>query len=90
MTDEQKRRFDALSDLRGSFWANYEGRRDFEWKVSFGIWTALATLTGISLTDKIAVQGSPLAVGACARACGAPDTCVLGMECGESERRKSG
>jgi hypothetical protein len=29
---------------------------NYEWKVTLGIWTALATLTGISLTDKIVVQ----------------------------------
>jgi hypothetical protein len=56
LTPEQKNLFDALSSLREAAWTRYDRRRDFEWKLSFGIWTMLATLTGFLLTDKLSTQ----------------------------------
>jgi hypothetical protein len=49
MTDDQKRKFDAIYALRSAAWNSSDARRDAEWKVALGLWTALAALTGILL-----------------------------------------
>lgn len=56
MTDEQRRVFDALAEFWKAAWTSFDRRRDYEWKVSLGVWTVLATLTGILLTKEIAVE----------------------------------
>lgn len=39
-------RFNALEVLRVAAWRNYDDRRSYEWKFSFGLWTALVVATG--------------------------------------------
>jgi hypothetical protein len=56
MNDEQKHRFDAIATLRSWAWASFDRRREFEWKVSMGVWTALAALIGILLTQDAPFQ----------------------------------
>jgi len=59
-SNEQKVIFDVLSAFKTACWSRFARRADLEWKFSFGIWTATATLTGILLTDKISVAGRPI------------------------------
>jgi hypothetical protein len=56
MDENQKRKFDAISTLRSWAWVSFDRRRDFEWKLSIGVWTALAALIGILLTRDISIQ----------------------------------
>ncbi len=46
-----------MAQFRIAAWTSFDRRRDYEWKVSLGIWTVLATLTGILLSKEIAVSG---------------------------------
>jgi hypothetical protein len=53
--------FRALNTLRGAAWKNFESRRNYEWKFSFGIWTALALACGALLTnvpEPVRLEGS--------------------------------
>jgi hypothetical protein len=56
MNDDQKNRFDAIATLRSWAWDSFDKRRNFEWKVSFGLWTAQVTLIGILFTKDVRVQ----------------------------------
>jgi len=60
LTTEEKNLFDALASLKAGAWTRYDRRREFEWKFSFGIWTATATFTGILFTEKSAILGNNL------------------------------
>ena len=42
LSEESKWYFDSIEVLRGTAWKSFSERRSFEWKLSFGIWTALA------------------------------------------------
>lgn len=46
LDDEGGTRIDALLKLADSVWNEMDRRRSFEWKVNFGLWTALALLAG--------------------------------------------
>src|SRR5262245_19717771 len=65
---DPKSRFDALEVLRAAAWRNFNDRRDYEWKFSFGIWTALALACGALLT-RLPMEGSASIDG---------DTAVIG------------
>ncbi len=43
MTDEE---FKSLDLLREAAWRSFDARRAYEWKLSFGLWTALALTAG--------------------------------------------
>jgi len=58
MTDDQKRTFDAIYTLRSAAWNSSDARRDAEWRVALGLWTALAALTGILLGKESTVRFS--------------------------------
>lgn len=45
-----KEQFEALEVLRAAAWRNFEARREYEWKFSFGLWTALALAAGALIT----------------------------------------
>jgi hypothetical protein len=42
INESAKRFFDAVESLRQAAWESFDRRRAFEWKLSFGLWTALA------------------------------------------------
>lgn len=42
MTEEERRRFESLETLRAAAYTSFNDRRGHEWKLSFGIWSALA------------------------------------------------
>lgn len=44
--DDTKRYFDAIESLRQAAWQSFDRRRAFEWKLSFGLWTALGAIIG--------------------------------------------
>jgi hypothetical protein len=44
-----KDRIDNLFRLAEFSWRDFDTRRSYEWKVSFGLWTALGVLAGTSL-----------------------------------------
>lgn len=54
MTEDQRREFDSLKDLLDNEWREFENKVANEWKLSFGIWTALFTSVGSIATGKIA------------------------------------
>jgi len=56
MNEEQKRRFDVISTLRSWAWTSFDRRRDYEWKLSLGVWTALSALIGILLTKDMSTE----------------------------------
>ena len=55
MNDDQKRKFDAIATLRSWAWDSWDRRREFEWKMSLGIWTSLSALIGILFSRDTAV-----------------------------------
>jgi hypothetical protein len=57
LNDDQKRHFDATKTLRDSAWESFDRRRGFEWKLSFGLWTALGALLGALATGKVSLVG---------------------------------
>lgn len=44
LNDNAKRYFDAVESLRQAAWQTFDRRRAFEWKLSFGLWTALSSI----------------------------------------------
>ena len=56
LTDSQKRRADIILGLYQTACTNFERRRAYEWKLSFGIWTALAAFTGLTMREKNAAR----------------------------------
>lgn len=48
--EDTKRFFDAVESLRQAAWQSFDRRRAFEWKLSFGLWTALgAIIAGLAI-----------------------------------------
>lgn len=47
---DPKAQFEALEVLRAAAWHNFDARREYEWKFSFGLWTALALAAGALVT----------------------------------------
>ena len=48
-----KERADVIMGLYQTACTNFERRRSYEWKLSFGIWTAIAAFAGLVLTRRI-------------------------------------
>jgi hypothetical protein len=46
MTEDEKRKFDAWESLRDHAWREFEEKTRVEWRLSFGIWTALLASAG--------------------------------------------
>jgi hypothetical protein len=65
MSEDEKQALEILSQLMSSYWAQFERRRDFEWKLSFAVWTVLATLVGFLLTKDVVLSRVWL-TGSCA------------------------
>jgi len=55
MDDTQKQYVDVLSARRAWAWNSFHTRREFEWKVTIGFWTALAASIGFLLTKEAGV-----------------------------------
>ena len=53
MNEDQKRRFDALETLRKAAYDSFDGRRTYEWKFCFSLWTAFAVLIGALVTQPV-------------------------------------
>jgi hypothetical protein len=60
VTEEDKRKFDALETLRNAAWTSFNERRPYEWKVCLALWTGLSLFIGAVATRK--VPGSAFAV----------------------------
>lgn len=60
MSDEEKNRFDAISELRKATWECYTGRRNYEWLMSFTVWTGIVAFIGLATTSS--VEFSPTSV----------------------------
>src|SRR2546427_728943 len=56
---EPKDRLDAILKLADASWLSMDRRREFEWKVSFGLWTALAAFSGFMLRKEISLTDRP-------------------------------
>jgi len=53
---------EILKAIRESAFARWEKRRDYEWKLSIGIWTALAAFIAITLQKDFGLHVIPAAV----------------------------
>jgi uncharacterized membrane protein YhaH (DUF805 family) len=49
ITDDKK--IDILISLANSSQSEYDTRRTYEWKVSFGLWTAIGVISGFALKE---------------------------------------
>jgi hypothetical protein len=63
MTEEEKKLFDALSTMWSGAWKQFNERRNYEWKLSLGVWTACASFIGLVITGRISphLEGWPIA-----------------------------
>ena len=50
-TDYEK--IKVLTNLSEACWKEYDTRRSYEWKVSFGLWTSIGLIAGFSLKEDI-------------------------------------
>ncbi len=60
---------EVLKAIRESAYARWEKRRDYEWKLSFGLWTAMAAFIAIVVGNTFKIQISDAVkynTGACA------------------------
>src|SRR5262245_41873946 len=53
MTEDEKRRFDALESQRKAHYDSFDQRRAYEWKLSFGLWTAMAAFLATLITQPV-------------------------------------
>jgi hypothetical protein len=51
--DEQDKRTEMLFKLSETCWTEFETRRTYEWKVSFGLWAGLGIIAGFALKEDI-------------------------------------
>jgi len=59
--DPQKREFDALQALQDQSWSEFQEKSQVEWRLSFGIWSAMVAAIGGILAGKAAeVNIAPL------------------------------
>jgi len=61
--EERKLRIEALLKLQASSWRSMDHRRAYEWKVNFGLWTALGLIAGAQLRGDIALATHPWSLG---------------------------
>ena len=50
--------FEELKVLRDMAWASFIERREFEWRVALGLWTALAAFTSLTLGKDVQFHGN--------------------------------
>ena len=55
MGNTEDKRVETLVSLSNACWTEYNERRTYEWKVSFGLWTALGIISGFALKEDIAI-----------------------------------
>jgi hypothetical protein len=48
---DQKKDAETIINLVNSCWIEYDTRRSYEWKVSFGLWTAIGIMVGFSFKE---------------------------------------
>lgn len=53
---DNKTRLEALEKLRNVAWEEFNNRRIYEWKMSMGIWTALAAFIALILTGRVEIS----------------------------------
>jgi hypothetical protein len=51
-----KEELELMLKLADSSWRDFDTRRSYEWKISFGLWVALATLSGFAIKEGIKVS----------------------------------
>lgn len=49
MDDGTTTRWDRIESIRKASWESYRNRREYEWKISFGVWAALLALLHVLL-----------------------------------------
>jgi hypothetical protein len=54
MDDKEKAKYDALQSLNDQSWAEFREKTQLEWRLSFGLWTAMVTAIGSILGGKAA------------------------------------
>lgn len=54
---------DILRSIRESAYSRWEKRRDYEWKLIFAIWTALAAFIAITISQDINLPAGALRIG---------------------------
>jgi hypothetical protein len=60
MTEDDRRRFESLGNLRQAAYASFNDRRVYEWKLNLAIWTALAVLLAGLLQPSKVGEAFPL------------------------------
>ncbi len=53
MEENIKRKFDAFASIRDHAWREFKDKAKAEWRLSFGIWTALLAAIGALITSKL-------------------------------------
>jgi hypothetical protein len=51
-----KDEIETLLKLADSSWRDFDTRRSYEWKISFGLWVAIATLSGFAIKEGIVLS----------------------------------
>jgi len=55
MDIDMKAELNALEKLRNGAWEEFNNRRIYEWKMSMGVWTALAAFIALILTGRVKI-----------------------------------
>lgn len=53
VVEEKHKTIEELNHLADACWKEFDTRRSFEWKVSFGLWTAIGIILGFTLKEDI-------------------------------------
>jgi len=53
MALKEKERAGTMAQMHEVAWLNFDRRRSYEWKLSLGVWTAIAVFIALSLDAKI-------------------------------------
>ena len=53
MDINKKDEIDTLIRLADSFWIEFDTRRSYEWKINFGLWISLATVSGFVIKENV-------------------------------------
>lgn len=55
MKSTEDKKLETLVSLSESCWSEYNSRRSYEWKVSFGLWTAIGVIAGFALKEGVII-----------------------------------
>jgi len=58
MTEDEKRKFDALESLRDHAWREFKHKSRAEWRLSFGIWAALLASMSVLIASNKPLVGN--------------------------------